>query len=82
MDYEKFLKDVKEGNAEDVKKDVEELQENLKELDTIGKLVDYLKTLDPNKKVLIGYRLFQFLIGNLKSHLYIIITGFVKISIC
>ncbi|EDK33865.1 hypothetical protein [Clostridium kluyveri] len=54
MDYEKFLKDVKEGNAEDVKKDVEELQENLKELDTIGKLVDYLKTLDPNKKVLIG----------------------------
>lgn len=55
INYEKVVKDIENKNIEELKKDKVEMARELRELDTVGKLVEYLNTLDPNKKVYISH---------------------------
>jgi hypothetical protein len=54
MDYEKVVNDIKTNNKEELIKDNTQLRRELTELDTVGKLANYLKTLDQSKKVYVS----------------------------
>lgn len=54
INYEKVIKDIGDKNTEELKKDNVEMAQELRDLDTVGKLAEYLNTLDPSKKVYIA----------------------------
>lgn len=55
INYKKVVKDIENKNIEELKKDNVDMTRELRELDTVGKLVEYLNTIDPNKKVYISH---------------------------